>query len=84
MKYYQRIPAAAGYMMFDGKMYANVTARLNHDNDGRISVIEDDVDDYRMLEVSFIRDGEAYVYIGYIGSAVANIANLPFSVSAFE
>jgi len=83
MKYYQRVPAAAAYPMFDGKLYANMTARMEHLPNGKIAIIESPVDDYRMMPVSFIRNGEAYAYIGKIGDAIAQTTNLPFSVSAF-
>lgn len=84
MKYYQRVPAAAAYPMFDGKLYANTTARMEHLPNGKIAIIESPVDDYRMMPASFIRNGEAYVYIGKIGDAIAQTTNLPFSVSAFS
>lgn len=84
MKYYARVPSAAVFPMFDGNLYANVNFAMRSLPDGRVTFIETALDEYRMLQVSFVKHGEAYAYLGKIGAAIACPTNLPFGVSCFD
>ena len=84
MKYYARVPSAAVFPMFDGNLYANVNFAMHSLPDGRVTFIETSADEYRMLQVSFIKNGEGYVYLGKIGAAIARANNLPFCVSCLD
>ena len=77
---YSRVPAAAVRLQHDGFEYAYVPHRLC--NQGR--TIEENFERpalYRFEGPSFIRNGEAFVYIGRIGDALPDPAPVPFGVS---
>jgi hypothetical protein len=79
--YYERVPSAAAYRNIDGNLYANSLARVVNLPDGRLTIaIGERV---RMMRVSYIQNGEAYVQIATAGAAIANVSNLPFGITAF-
>lgn len=80
IRFYDTIPEASAFNEIDGNSYGITYCRLYRTEDGRKSV--KDKSDPRMLQVSFVKDGKAYLYLGSAGSAIAVTSNLPFSVSA--
>ena len=84
IKYFQRIPSAAARNEVDGNLYAYSNCRLKATNDGRITVVEDSTANARMLRVETVENGEARVYLGMAGDAIAERVNLPFSVVALS
>jgi hypothetical protein len=77
---YSRVPSGAVHTQHDGCEYVNVPHRLC--NKGR--TIDENFERpalYRFEGPSFIRNGEAYVYIGRIGDALPDPENVPFGVS---
>ena len=77
--YFARVPAAAVRLLPDGNLYAYAFRNLRCLTSGRVTVGE--VEDARLLRVARIDRGEAYVYLGRAGDAIATTDNLPFDVT---
>lgn len=78
-RFYQRVPAASIRHEIDGKEYVNSDAAMYSTETHKLHVRI--MDTPRLLRVAFVRNGEAYVYLGCAGDKIALITNLPFSVS---
>lgn len=76
IRYYERIPSAALRREIDGHLYAyvqhTVTPRGVAECPPRMVRADD----------AMVKAGEAYVFIGMMGEAVAQRTNIPFPVTA--
>jgi uncharacterized protein YbjT (DUF2867 family) len=80
--FYQMVPAAAARREHDGKLYAYTNAEMYSRPDGRREVRETSTDKARLMRVSHIDNGIAFVELGKAGDAIACTTCLPFSVVA--
>lgn len=78
--YYATVPEAAAKPHVDGHLYANTTASMYGMSDGRRHVQEQAA--VRMMRVSHIKNGLAFIQLGKAGDAVACVNNLPFGTHA--
>ena len=81
VKYYQRIPQSAIIRELDGNDYG-IADCVMYWNDGKKYHIKSG--EIRMLRVAFVQHGEAFLYLGCAGSAIADTNNLPFNVTAIQ
>lgn len=79
VKYYARVPSAAAKPYPDGHCYAYVDLEMVAIPGKKVTVLESV---YPILRrVSRNLNGEASVYLGCAGEAIANTVNLPFGVT---
>lgn len=76
--YYARVPSAAVELYPDGHYYAYVDLEMVCGL-GRVTVMESVYP--HLLRVTRHANGEAYVFLGRAGEAIANTVNLPFDVT---
>lgn len=80
VKFFSRVPAAATFLHIDGLQYANVRHEMHTTPLKRVTIRT--TQEARMMRVSHTVGGEAFVYLGMAGEAIAVADNLPFGVSA--
>lgn len=78
--YYATVPEAAATPQVDGHLYANTTATMYGMSDGRRHIQEQS--SARMMRVSHVKNGLAFIQLGKAGDAVACVTNLPFGTHA--
>lgn len=76
--FFDTVPSAAAKAYPDGHLYAFVRSELYQTTTGKVHVRESEKP--RMLRVSHILRGVAFIEIGKAGDAIAATDNLPFSV----
>lgn len=78
--YYATVPEAAAKPHVDGHLYANTSVTMYGMPDGRRHVHEQAT--VRMMRVSHVKNGLAFIQLGKAGDAVACVTNLPFGIHA--
>lgn len=79
INFFERIPSSAVVSECDGHQYGYGLCRMTTLPDGRHAPAQGGGP--YMRRVSFEQNGEAYLYLGCAGDAIACIVNLPFSIT---